>query len=265
MGYTSRVRRLASVINWQALLSIAAGLALWEILSRSGLLPIYLFPGPSLVAAALYKGLRSGSMLPHLVTTLRHLAIGFACGSLAGLFLAALCSNVKIADRFVDPWINATLPLPQFALLPLYLMLFGAREWLPAAVAALGAFYSVFVSLRAGLLKTDPALLEAARSLGAGKLDVLTNVTLPSALPYLFVGMHLGALQALRLVIVVEAVLSMRGMGYMLWMNGELFRTEQYYAYIVLLAGVGIAMVASFKRLSVFFVPWTRVQDIDRI
>ena len=57
----------------------------------------------------------------------------------------------------------------------------------------------------------------------------------------------------------------MRGMGYMLWMNGELFRTEQYYAYIVLLAGVGIAMVASFKRLSVFFVPWTRVQDIDRI
>ena len=52
--------------------------------------------------------------------------------------------------------------------------------------------------------------------------------------------MHLGALQALRLVIVTEAILSMRGMGHALWLNGEWLRTDTYYAYIVLLACVGI-------------------------
>lgn len=245
---------------WVSALSLFAGLCAWEALSRLAVLPPFLFPAPTVILLAAAKGAASGAMLPHLLATLRHLFLGFSAGCVAAVPLAFLCARWRVFDRILDPWINATLPLPLIALLPFFMMLFGVGERLCAILPAIGAFYSVFISARAGIRKTDASLVDAARNLGAGDLAVFKKVILPSALPYILVGMHLGLLQALRLVITVEAMLAMKGIGYMLWMNGEWLRVELYYAYVFLLAVVGIGIVLAFKTAIHFLAPWAETQ-----
>ena len=53
---------------------------------------------------------------------------------------------------------------------------------------ALGLYPIAYLNLQAALANIDPAMLEAARNLGGGRLRNLRKVTLPLAMPGVFAG-----------------------------------------------------------------------------
>jgi len=136
-------------------------------------------------------------------------AVGF------GLPVAILTAWVLTRYRFPGrPLLNALVHLP--LVLPpvvtgwLLLILFGIRgpigavlyEWLGirlvfttagASLACAVMTFPVMVrAIRLSLEAADPALEQAARTLGAGRLDRLCNVTLPLASPGILVGGIVG-------------------------------------------------------------------------
>ena len=125
--------------------------------------------------------------------------------------LAVLMAWVLVRYRFPGrPLLNALMHLP--LVLPpvvtgwLLLILFGVRgpfgsllyEWFGirlvfttagAALACAVMIFPVMVrSVRLSLEAADPGLEQAARTLGAGRLDRLFNITLPLASPGILVG-----------------------------------------------------------------------------
>jgi molybdate transport system permease protein len=132
-------------------------------------------------------------------------AVGF------GLPLAVITAFVLARFRFLGrPVLNALVHLP--LVLPpvvtgwLLLIIFGLRgpigsflnDWFNirlvfttagASLACAVMTFPVMVrAIRLSLDSADPALDQAARSLGAGRLDRLFNVTLPLASPGILVG-----------------------------------------------------------------------------
>lgn len=260
----ARTRKAPGAFPWVSAASILLGLLAWEAASRSGLLSSLIFPPPTRVLRALYEALRSGAILPHLAKTLEHVLLGSGLGALAGVVLGLACARWRLLASLVDPWVDATFPIPKVAVIPLFMILVGAGDSLCTALIAIGMFYFMFVSVRTGISKVDRSLLEAARNLGASGRQILWEVTLPSLLPYLFMGTHLGLLQALRLAVIIEAMFALRGMGHMLWISGEWLRMEVYYAYILVLAVLGALMVWSLKKTVNLLTPWAHPSFDER-
>lgn len=250
--------------SWVSLAAFLLALSAWEAASRLGLVSRVLFPPPTGILAVLCRELGSGRILPHLAKTVALLLLGSSLGALGGTAAAILCARWRLLALLLDPWIDATLPLPKVAMIPLFMILVGAGDALCLTVIALGMAYSMFISVRNGIARVDKSLVEAARNLGADDLQVLREVTLPSLLPFLCLGAHLGLLESLRLVVIMEAMFSLRGMGHVLFVSGEWLRMKEYYAAIVLVAALGIMIVWLLRQALRVLTPWAQPSFYDQ-
>lgn len=242
--------------SWRSGFSLLLGLALWEAAGRSGLVSSVVFPPPTRVLLRLAEACSSGSVLRQLSPTLLRFASGSLAGALLGACAGLLCGFSKPLDAFLRPWIDATFPLPKVALIPLLMALLGAGELLSVSLIAIAVFYPMAISIRRGVLETDPSLVDAVRNLGATRAQVVLKVVLPSLTPYAFTGLHLGLLTGLATTVVVELLLSSQGIGRMLWVSGEWLRMDVYYAYIALLALTGMLVLLLLRWSMRRLVPW---------
>ena len=68
-----------------------------------------------------------------------------------------------------------------------------------------------------GVRTVPQVLVNAARSLGAGRWQVLREVILPSALPNIITGFRVGAGFAFRGLIFAEIIAAKSGIGYLIF------------------------------------------------
>lgn len=149
---------------------------------------------------------------PALTLSLQVTAIATVCIFVLGLALAWLLARYRFpAHTFVETIINLPLVLPP-TVLGYYLLLVLGRgsplvEWFdlrllftwPAAVIAstIVGLPLMVQSARAAIASVDPALENAARTLGSSELAVFWRVTLPLARRGILAGLVLGSARAL--------------------------------------------------------------------
>jgi NitT/TauT family transport system permease protein len=82
-----------------------------------------------------------------------------------------------------------------------------------------------------------------ARAFGAGETALFWRVYLPAALPAVMLGVRLGAVQAVKGMVVGEMLISLVGLGERLIYYGNTFLITELYAVIV--SVLLIALLAS--------------------
>ncbi len=83
-----------------------------------------------------------------------------------------------------NPLIAATYPIPKIALLPLIILWLGIGETPKVVMIALGVFFPVVINAHAGVRGTDPLMVKAAKSLGAGPRQVIFKVVVAVGAPH---------------------------------------------------------------------------------
>src|SRR5262245_23380921 len=104
-------------------LSLIAGLVLWEIASRS-VSGLILAP-PSRVIVRIIEGLASGELARALIGSLAALALGYAAAVAIGLPLGFLLGRSRYAAEMAEPVMNAIYAVPPVALVPFIVIWFG--------------------------------------------------------------------------------------------------------------------------------------------
>ena len=91
----------------------------------------------------------------------------------------------------------------------------------------------------------DRSLVEMARAFGASEWVIFRKVALWAALPSIMVGLRLGALQAVKGMVVGEILIAVTGLGERLIYYGNTFLIPHLYAVIltVLLLAVGASQL----------------------
>ena len=136
--------------------------------------------------------------------------------------------------RYVlDGWVNALMSAPLSALVPILIALFGIRDTVVAATVFLFSFFVIVVNTLTGVRGTDRALVEMARVFGAGEAALFRRIYLPAALPAIMLGLRLGAVQAVKGMVVGEMLISLVGLGERLIYYGNTFLITELYAVIV--------------------------------
>jgi iron(III) transport system permease protein len=129
-----------------------------------------------------------------------------ACTDLAGKRLWTILAALPLVlPSYVAAYVYMTLLAPKGLLQQLLQPLTGI-ERLPSLLGFPGAFLVltaicypfIFLTVRAAFLRMDPALIEAARSLGLSPRQAFFRVTLPYLRPSIFAGSILVMLYVLR-------------------------------------------------------------------
>ena len=91
----------------------------------------------------------------------------------------------------------------------------------------------------AGVLSVSELRLRAAATLGAGKLQTLLTVIVPSTVPYMVTGARLAMGNSFLTIVSAEIVAAQVGLGSMIWTSRNYGKTEWVFVGIITLGLLG--------------------------
>jgi NitT/TauT family transport system permease protein len=240
------------------LLSIATGLALWEVLSRLVVANPLFLAAPSQILAAIVSLAATGELWHHVGISGLEFVIGYAIASVLGIALGLAMASSPLAKQVTQPWISGLYATPTIALAPLFILWCGIGIWSKVLVVIFLVLFPVTINTEAGLRTTSPRLIEMLRSFGATSRQIFLKVSLPSATPFILAGLKLGIGRGLIAVVVAELFGSRAGLGRLISQSADAFNMPELFAGVIVLAVAGIAMTAGFGWLERRLVPWTQ-------
>jgi NitT/TauT family transport system permease protein len=240
------------------LVSIATGLALWELLSRFVVDNALFLAAPSQIVGAIISLAATGELWRHIGVSGLEFVIGYAIASVLGIALGLAMASSALAKQVTQPWISGLYATPTIALAPLFILWCGIGIWSKVLVVIFLVLFPVTINTEAGLRTTSPRLVEMLRSFGATPRQIFLKVSLPSATPFILAGLKLGIGRGLIAVVVAELFGSRAGLGRLISQAADAFDMPELFAGVVVLAAAGIAMTAGFGWLEGRLVPWTR-------
>ena len=218
---------------------LAALLILWELASRYGPWPTYLFPGPFAVAESLGRLVVDGRLGGAVLRSLSRLVQGYALSVAIGLPLGVALARLPWLRLGVKPLVLGLQALPSICWLPLALLWFGLSERAIVFVVVMGSLLSIAIAAEDGVAAIDPLLLRASGVLGIRGPRFYAGVLLPAALPGIVTGMKLGWSFAWRALMAGELLFVAGGLGQLLQQGRELLDVPQVMAVMLAIVAVG--------------------------
>lgn len=225
--------------------------AIWHVVTASGLVAPYRLPAPFSVVQAAGQLIDDGSLGLHVAISTQRVVVGFLVGAGIGLVIAAIVGLSRIGDILLSPTLVALRAVPSLAWVPLLILWLRIGEESKITLIAIGAFFPVFTTVAAALRRVDPHLVEAGRSFGLRGWSLLRTIQLPAVVPSLVSGLRLALAQAWLFLVAAELIASSMGLGWLLTDSQQTGRVDRILLAIVLLALLGTltnALLVLFER-----------------
>ncbi|MGA4635901.1 MULTISPECIES: ABC transporter permease [Pseudomonas] len=231
-------------------------LLLWELASRTGLLPARIIAAPSAIGDTLWQMIASGELAGHLWVSLKRALSGLAIGVSLGTVLALLAGLSRRGELIIDSPVQMLRTLPFLAIVPLFILWFGVGETPKIALIALGTTFPVYLTLFSGIRGVDPKLVEAGRMFGLSRLELVAHVILPGALPSFFVGLRYAFGISWLGLVVVEQINASAGLGYLVNDARDFMRTDVIVICLIVYSVLGLSIDALVRLLERLALAW---------
>jgi sulfonate transport system permease protein len=230
----------------------------WQAASSTGLIDRQTLAPPADVAATAWRLTASGQLPADLLVSLQRVLIGGAAGVSMGLALAVLAGLFRWGDGLVDSTMQMFRTVPVLALVPLMILWLGIGETPKLALIAIGTTFPVYINTYAAIRGVDVRLVEAARSCGLSRPELVRHVILPGALPGFLVGLRYSLGVGWLVLIVSEQINATSGLGYLMNQAREFFQTDVIVVGLVTYALLGLLSDALVRGLERSLLSWRR-------
>jgi NitT/TauT family transport system permease protein len=230
---------------------LALGVVLWDFLVRSYELPPYVLPGPRLVFTTLVAdwAVLSASLLVTLTITLE----GFLLAVIGGVGLAVLFNQSRLIEYSLYPYAVIPQVTPIVAIAPL-LLIYLPQQAAVLACAWIVAFFPVLANTTLGLNSVDHNLADLFRLYRATRGQMLWELKLPAALPYILGGLKIAGGLSLIGAVVAEIAAGSAGAGsglaYRIAESGYRLNIPRMFAALLLLSVAGIVIYFTLALIS---------------
>lgn len=237
----SRPRMARSPMSgfWVSTISVALGLIVWEIAARYFIDPFFLPPVSSIFTGAV-ELLQRGLLINHIAISLYRIMSGFLLGSLVAIPVGLLIGSNLVTRQILDPYIHFLRFIPALALTTLFLVWFGVGEMSKILLVMYSTGFVVVMSTATGVVTTHPNKALAAQTLGASRWQIFWLVTVPAAVPSMYVGMRIALAGSFLVIVAVEMLAAESGLGYLIWTSKLYFRIDWMFVGIFLLGFFGL-------------------------
>jgi NitT/TauT family transport system permease protein len=199
---------------------------------------------PVSVLTALYSLIETGRLWPDLWQTVYEVFAGYVLGAIAAVLVASLFAIFPSLEQAMRPILIAIYSIPKVALAPLIIMWFGLGDAPKIILAGGFVFFIVFMNLIAGIESVNRHHINIVRVMGAGRVTILRKIVLPTAVPFLFLGLRLAIPEAMIGAVIGEFISASQGLGFLVYSaSNELNTAVSMAALIVLVFVVAIGDV----------------------
>src|SRR5436305_1504460 len=211
-------------------LSVAAALALWEVLSRTNTIDQRDLPAMSTSFGALWDLVRTTAFWSAFWHTVRGWALGLGIAVVLAVPIGIVLGSYDLAARAFRIPIEFLRPIPSAVLIPLLFLTLGTNVKSELFLAAFGAFWPLLVQTMYGVRDVDPIALDTGRSFGLSGPERLYRITLPSSVPYIATGLRISSTVALILAFTAELFMGIPGLGQAMNVANAFGLNDQLYA-----------------------------------
>src|SRR5262249_44634903 len=228
----------------------------WEAGARLGLGAAFALPPPSAVIVAWVDLVRDGDLVTNgaasLYRVVAGLALAVAIGSVLGIVMA-WWRPVRVA---LEPLVEIFYPMPKSALIPVTALWLGFGDGSKILLIFLGCMLPVTLGAFNGARASDRTLVWSARSMGAGRLRMLWDVVVPSAMPELLNGIRTALALMFILLVSAELIVAQRGFGYLIGFLGANGTYDAMFAVVLTVAFLGFAADRAYQMLVARVLAW---------
>jgi taurine transport system permease protein len=250
-------------LNYGAKVSIITCLVvilLWWGAARLEVVPAMFLPSPQAVLAKFFAvssdGFEGATLLQHLLASLGRVLAALIGAVVAGVILGFAVNLNETARGIIEPLLEFYRPIPPLAYLPLVIIWFGIGEFAKILVIFLGILPSIIIATNDGLRSVSQDRVNAARALGATRLQVVTLVLFPHALPSILTGTRIGLGTGWATLVAAELVAATQGLGFMIKGAADFLVTDVVILGILTIGVAAVVMEALLRLFQRLFVPW---------
>jgi NitT/TauT family transport system permease protein len=231
---------------WRAAAAILVVLIIYEVVARSGTFPRALMPTIPTVLATLWAMILDGTMIRHAGFTLYRVLFGFGLALAVGIPIGILMTRFRPVENFLLPLVSALMPIPSFALVPLFMLWFGIGNLTTIIIVFYAATFPMVFNTWSGVRSVNPIWLRAAGAMGADEQRLFWKVIIPGASPFIITGMRQAFIRAWIAVVGAEMIAaSSWGLGWVIFDAKEFLNADIMLSSLIVIGLIGFL----FERL----------------
>lgn len=243
LGRTSRSRtrkgRQRTIPPLRGLIPLVVILVLWQVFGPAH--SVYA-PPPGSWLDQLVRLWSDGTLLKALGDTITTFAISVVIATILGTIFGALVGRVRVLDRMLGPVFEFFRVLPPAAMVPLAVLIAGYSQDMKVGVVVLSAIWPILLQVRATARGLDPILFDVAKVMRLGRRKTFTKVLLPSITPSILQGLRLATPILLIIVLLVEIVTRINGLGGQIQQATENYQSAAVYGLLIVTGLLVLAM-----------------------
>ncbi|HIH44802.1 MAG TPA: ABC transporter permease [Candidatus Methanoperedenaceae archaeon] len=227
------------------------------VFAKLAVLDPFLFPSPARVFLALFKDI--DILLDGLVSSITLLAAGYLLAVITAIPLGLITGWKKRLFNAAYPFAKAVSPIPPTVYLPYSIVLLPSFKAASVFVIFIGAFWPIFVATVYGVFNIEPRLINSARTLGLGNLELMRRVVLPAALPTIFSGALIALILSFITLTVAEMIGTNSGLGWYIEYEHQFANYDKLLAGMLFLGFAVVSIMFVFDRVQSYCLRWQKV------
>ena len=215
-------------------------LALWQLLTTVGPFSDISIPTATSTLTALFSLLQEGDTYKLIWETLVIAGLGLLIGVVLAIpfgVLLGLSRFTYLSSKFVFDFFKV---IPPIVIIPIAILVLGPTTQMGVFLVIFSIFFALAIQTAYGVRDTDPILLETMRCYRLGLVPQIRFARLPSAAPFIAVGIRISAAAALVVSVVAGLIGGAPGLGRAILLSQSSGESEKTFALILILGILGI-------------------------
>jgi ABC-type nitrate/sulfonate/bicarbonate transport system permease component len=220
-------------------------LAAWEVVTRAGMVQVFLLPPLSRVLMRVYTDTLNGVIPHHIVETSITALSGFFLAALAGVMLGAAMAVLRPVRYVFEPLVSLAFPIPKISFMPIFILWFGLDMLPKVLMVALNCLIPITSASYLGARSIDKYIVWSANSLGTPPRRLFWKIVVPAAAPQVISGLQIALPQALIIGIVTEMLTGGDGLG------SYMIRAVRFSDSVTAFAGILAMLVTGLAYMQI--------------
>jgi NitT/TauT family transport system permease protein len=215
---------------------------IWQVVTDLNLVKQIFLPTPLQVLDGLKSIFSGGAIWNDLAVSGEEFIIGLGISVAIGASLGILTGWYRAVDEFFKPIVVALNSMPQVAVIPLLILIFGIGITPKVIVVILSCAPVILMNTTTGVGNVDERLMRVARSFGATDWQAIRTIVIPEVVPFFMTGLRISIGRAIIGVVVGEIFASKAGIGNLLISASDSFNMPVMYASVIIITAIGILL-----------------------
>lgn len=246
LSLRTEAHHMVAVEKYLWFASLACIFLAWEMIVRLGMVPASKLPSFSTALLTLLSCLSDLGFLALVGQSFLNLTSGILVALAIAMPLALFTGLRNRLDTAITPLIMLAGALPDIALLPILVLWIGSGNAAAITLAAFSAFFPMYFTIREGTKDIPKDLFHVAAVFDTGRFDTFRKLILPAVSPQLFTGLRLAYDFVWEIVLAIEILSGVTGIGSYISGNVDAGGVNEAFAAIL---AVGILAIAVDRLL----------------